>query len=139
MSTLAVTKTALDSMTAKQRKLVRWVVSRLEFGQPALYQDGATQRYVFDDPRIDLRQLAVLGCLAANWADVPGTYDPDGKTRAEIEADIRAWLAPKVKWPEAIDYTNVANPWQHTLTQNGAPAALRAAGEVPATWTPVTT
>ena len=137
MSALGIRKSTFDGLTAVRRAVVRLVCDRLDLGTPALYQTGGgVQWYVFDDHRISLRDLAVLGKVAANLGALNITVA--GKTRAEIRAEIIAWAQSlNVVWPEAINYTGQGNPWQHTLDANGAPVSVRADSSVPSGLTPV--
>ena len=115
---------------------MRFACDRLDLGEPALYTaGGGVQWYVFDDERVGLIDLAVLGKVAANLGTLNITVA--GKTRAQIRAEIIAWVETlAVVWPESINYTGSTNPFQTTLTANGAPATVQAAAAVPATLTP---
>ena len=139
MSAIGIRRSTFDGLSAVRRAVVRLVCDRLDLGTPALYQTAAAQQwYIFDDHRISLRDVAILGKMAANLGALNITTA--GKTRAEIRAELVAWVQSlNVVWPEAINYTGQANPWQHTLDANGAPVSVRADSSVPSGLTPVET
>lgn len=132
MACIGVGKNTYDGLTANQKAVVNRVLTRLDFGTPALYQTaGAIQWYIFDDPRVDLLDLAILGVVAANLGSLP---DVTGFTPAQIRNRIQTFIQGKIVLPSAINYTGSTNFWQTTLTANGAPASVQAADAVPAGW-----
>jgi len=137
MGTVAIRRSVFDALAANRRQVVRWMLRRLALGDPALYTAGAVEWYVWDDARLDLEHVAVLGAVSAAFTDIPAGYDPTTKTRTQVEAGVRGFIAARLVLPSAVNYTGSANPYQTTLDANGAPAAVRAAGSVPSGLTPV--
>lgn len=142
MATLGIRKTTYDGLSAVRKAILNLVVDRLDLGTPAVYQNpvGGAFWYLYDDDRIDLRDLAVFGKVAANLASLNLSLtdsNGDRKSRATLRQELLAWVQSlSVVWPSEIDYTGQTNPWQYTLTQNGAPAAIRAGDGVPSGWVP---
>jgi hypothetical protein len=130
--------TTYNALNATQKAIVRWVCSRLQLGQPALYQTGGgVQWYCFDDDKIDLTDVAILGAVAANLAALANQVN-----QAEgplLRAQIRAWAVGRVVLPAQIAYTQGGNPYAETLAAQGAPATVQAADSVPASWSAVVT
>ena len=128
---IAVRRSTVLGMSAQQRRLLRIVCERIDLGDPAVYQAPAgAVWYVFADHRVALLDIAILGCFMAALAAAP-----DITTRAELWD----WIKDTIVLPENIVYTQRGNPWQETLTANGAPATVQAASNVPDTWTVVST
>lgn len=137
MTVIAMRKTTVDNLTARRRRVLKWVSSRLELGEPVIYVAGTAHWYVWDDHRIEAMDVAVLGALAANITDIPVNYDPEDKTRAEIKDDVRAFLKARITNPNTLNLANSPNPWQAILDAQGAPAAIRAASAIPDNWKPL--
>lgn len=133
MASIAVRQNTYNALNATQKEIVRWVAARLELGQPAVYLNGATPWLIYDDDRITLDDIAVLGTVAANLAALSSFVLQQG---VPTRGQLATWAQNRVKWPAQIDYTGQANPYAFTLSQNGAPASVQAADSVPATWTP---
>lgn len=130
MSAIAFRRSAVLALTAQQRRVLRFVTEKLELGQPAQYTaPDAAVWYIFDDHRITLRDMAILGCFAATLASMPS----DIETRAQLWEHVKNTIV----LPSAIDFTGSMNPWQTVLDANSAPASVRAASGVPSTWTTV--
>lgn len=138
MTMLAIRKSAYDNLTPRRRRVIHWIVARLQLDDPAPFTDGTNVWHVWDDARFDLMHIAVIGCLAANVADLPDNYDVTGKTRQEIEQDVRQAIAAHLVRPEDITFDINADPFMQILAANNAPAAIRA-GQIPDTWTAVVT
>jgi hypothetical protein len=121
-------------MTPKQRRLLRWVAERLELGDPADYTaPGGVRWLVWDDPRIDLQDIAALGTVGRLLAQIDANVvePPDGSSPRQA---IRDWV--KNNWDLTTPPSNDPNPYQWVLTKNGAPAAIQAGSSVPTGWTP---
>jgi hypothetical protein len=132
--TIAVRQSVWNSQNATVKTILRFAAARLQLGQPVTYlTPGGVAWDCYDDDRFDLRDLAFLGALTANLAALANFVLDQGKPTRD---QMLAWAAGKVTWPDQIDYTGQSNPYQFTLTQNGAPAAIQAADSVPANWTP---
>lgn len=128
---IAIRRSTVNNLTPFQRRIVKLVLDRIELGDPAVMTDGTNPWFVWDDPRISLDDVAILGCVAANLNRIPNDYDPDTKQRREMRADIVQFLAARLKPP----VPDADDPWAATLQANGAPAAIRA-GNLPETWRP---
>lgn len=128
---IAIRRPAFDSMTARQRHIIRRILERLELGEPSPHTapDG-TVWMVHDDPRFSLEDVALLSTLAANWSRI-SDYNPNGKTRQQIRTDITTFLRNQVKPP----VTDADDPWTATWQANGAPGVVRV-GQIPSGWTP---
>lgn len=136
MATVAVRRTTFTGLTDVQRKVLRLALRRLELGSPADYVAGSTRWLVWDDHRLDALHVAILGCLLSRLADIPAGYDPDRKTRAQLEQDVRTWLGANLKRPEDVAHEEGGDFYAEILAANNAPAAIRAASGVPAGLTP---
>ena len=137
MATVALRLSALNGLTATQRTVLRLALRRLELGEPATYAtSGGVKFAVWDDHRLDALHIAILGCLLARLADIPAGYDPDTKTRAQLEQDVRTWLGANLKRPEDVAHEEGGDFYAEILAANNAPAAIRAASGVPAGLTP---
>lgn len=142
MATIAIRQSAVQSMTVRQRRLTRWVLAEVGIVDPARFTaPGGNVWLVFDDHRIDLRDVAYFGCFAAQVANLPNDYDPPDQLDDATSAEARAWVRSKlnqlVVWP-VPNIENAADPWQAALDAQSAPAVVRAGTGVPSTWTPVT-
>jgi hypothetical protein len=135
--TVAVRRSVYDALNTTQKQCVRWVCRRLQLGEPALYVNGsAVAQWCWDDTRIDLDDLAVLGCVAANLNLLANQQNlPEGP---ELRQQVRDFVASRVVWPSAIPgLADSADPWQAVLTAQGTPASVKAGSGVPSGWTPV--
>ncbi|MCA1572821.1 MAG: hypothetical protein LC798_21515 [Chloroflexi bacterium] len=133
MGALAIRRTTVDALSATRRQVIRWALQRLALGEPARYSAAGVEWYVWDDGRLDLQLVAVVGALAAVIASVPADYDPATRTRAQVEADVRQVVGSRLVPP----VTDAPDPWAATLSAQGAPAVVRAASGVPGGWEPV--
>lgn len=136
MAAIALRQTTYDALSARNKVIARHALAFLALGEPAQYTDGTNTWLVWDDNRITLLQVAVIGCLAANLASIPAGYTIPA-SREQLEADIVSFLGSKLKRPENIAYTAEGDRWAETLAANNAPAAIRAFTAPPTTWTPV--
>lgn len=139
MPTIAIRQSAAAAMPARHRKLARWVLEQVGLIEPAKYTaPGGAVWLIFDDHRIDLRDVAYFGKFADIMASIPAGYDPPDAwgdaTAAEARAFIRNYLADRVVWPVAV--ADGDDPWQTVLDAQDAPASVKAGSEVPATWAP---
>ena len=143
VATVGIRQAAWDGLRDNQRAVMRWAVARLALGIPARYTDGTDEWFVFDDWRVNLDQIAILGALVVALSGLPvgwePTLNPDGTVdRATTETRVIGYVSPTVIWPADITYDEFdPNPWQTTLDAQGAPDAIRAAGRVPDAFTPV--
>lgn len=136
-----VSKAGWDALSAKEKSVLRFVINRLRLGEPAVYVNGPgasdPRWYTFHDSRMDLLDFAVLGCFAANRADLPGGYeiplDGEGNVdKAQLRSDITTFLLdagrtypfvhPNNVTPSAEGYVSP----QDVLDAQSAPAALQA-------------
>lgn len=131
MTTLAIRRSVFQGLTAKQRKIMHWVLDRIELGDPADYTaPGNTRWLVWDDPMIDLKDLAALGTLAGNFpAAATAVADDDDTPRKALREFVMS------KWKLDEPPMDEPNPHQWVLTNNGAPASVRA-GTLPDAWIP---
>jgi hypothetical protein len=135
--TIAVRKSTYDGLNATQKAVVRWTMRRLQLGEAALYVNAsAVQQYVFDDSRIDLDDVAVIGCVGANLALLANQQNlPEGP---ELRQQVRDFVASRIVWPADIPgLADAADPYQAVLTAQGAPGSVRAGAGIPAGWSPV--
>jgi len=143
---IGITKTAFDGLSVKERTIIKFVLSRLRLGEPAIYVDtGDARYYTYSDQRIDLLDLAVIGSFAANRADLPGAYEVpmDGGEvdKAQLRSDIASWLTNPARTYPFVHPDNVTpsdpevgvTPADVLAAQN-APAAL--VTEIDPTWVP---
>ena len=147
MAVIAIRKNAWDVASNAQRAILKLAVAKLQLGQPATYMGGGQEWYVFSDSRITHRQVAVLGTLMKGLAGLPSSWTPPtiidaygadtGRVdRAATEALIFDFVKDNIVAPKDITYT-AGDMWQETLDAQAAPGAIRAAGSVPASWSPV--
>lgn len=141
MTALAMRTNAVDGLSTRDRRILKFLVRRLQLGEPARYETpGGQQWYVWDDHRFTLRHMAILGAFAGNVGDIPSGYRIPKKNgqvdRERLETSLRGFLSARITMPEDIAYTEDGNPWQETLDAQGAPAVIRAAGSVPNSWVP---
>lgn len=133
MTVLAIRRTTVNALSVKQRRLLRAVAERLDLGDPADYTAGTTRWLVWDDDRIDLRDLAALGTLAGRFAEAETAVAESDESPRKA---LREWVSTNWKLDQPPEGT--ANPFQWVLTNNGAPAAVQAANGIPAGWVPTT-
>lgn len=144
---IGISKAAWDGLSDKEKNILRFVINRLRLGNPAIFVDTSDGRhYTFSDRRIDALDLAVIGCFAANRADLPGSYviPTDGEggiDKVQLRADIVAWLTNPARTTPFVHPDNVTPSdadlgvtAQDVLTANGAPAAIFA--NIDPTWVP---
>jgi hypothetical protein len=134
MAALGVRQTDWQSLTGRDKTILRAVGDSLDLGQPAQFDNGPVRWLVFDDWRYQLKHVAYLGCLIAHLADIPPGYVIP-EDRDQLRADAKAFCDPFVVLPKDIVYS-VPNVWQTTLDAQGTPGWVQMAGSVPATWTP---
>lgn len=140
MPAIAIRQSAVNAMSAQQKRLARWVLEEVGLIDPAKFTaPGGAVWFIFDDHRITLKDVAYFGCFAAKLASIPTNWTPpdalDDATAAEARAWVRQKLAQFVVWPVTIP--DGADPYQTVLTAQNAPAAVKAGSEVPASWVPV--
>lgn len=137
---ICMSKAGWDAISDKERNVLRFVISRLQLGEPAVYVDGPgasdPRWYTFTDSRMDYLDIAVLGCFAANRADLPLGYeiplDGEGNIdKAQLRSDIASWLTNPARTYPFVHPDNVTpsgeevSP-QDVLDANNAPAVLKA-------------
>lgn len=132
MPSLAIRRSTITSLTPKQRKLLKAVLLRLDMGEPADFTaPGGVRWFVWDDSKINIRDLAALGTLAGRFSEAATAIeDSDENPRAALREFVTQY------WNISEPPENTANPWQWVLTNNNAPATLQAASGVPETWQP---
>ena len=133
---IAVRQSAWAALNATQKAVVRWTMRQLRLGEPAVYLNGTIPWLICDDARIDLDDLAVFGCVAANLSLLADQQNlPEGDA---LRQQVRDFVASRIVWPANIPgLADSADPWQAVLTAQGAPASVRAAAGVPSGWTVV--
>jgi hypothetical protein len=132
--TIAVRQSVWNNQNATVRTILRFAAARLQLGQPVTYlTPGGVAWDCYDDDRFDLYDLALLGALTANLAALANFVLDEGKPTRE---QMLTWAKNRVVWPDQINYAGQSNPYQWTLSQNGAPASVQAGDSVPANWTP---
>ena len=140
MPAIAIRLTLAQAMTVKQRRLARWAMASVGLIDPARFTaPGGNVWLVYDDHRIDLRDVAYFGKFAALLASLPAGWNPpdglDDATAAEVRALVRSYLASRVVWP--VDVAEGDDPWMAVLDAQDAPASVAAGAGVPSNWTPV--
>lgn len=101
MSTLALREAERQALTATQRILLACCTSLIVPGDPAAYEDTeGTAWAIFDDARVPLIDVALGGAVMAVIDTL--TYDPEGRTREEIRADLLALTAAARVEPEDV-------------------------------------
>ena len=148
MAVVAIRKNVWDAASNSQRSILRWAMAELALGTPAVYANGGQEFYVFVDSRITYRQVAVLGKLVKGLAGLPRNWSPpmiqddEGNDvrvdRGAVEAQVYDFVKGNVVLPRDVSYSEGGDLWQETLDAQGAPAAIKAAGAVPASWEAVT-
>lgn len=135
MTTLAIRRSTILSLTPKQRRLLQAVATRLDMGDPADYTAPPSTRWlVWDDERISLHDLAAIGYLSGHFPEAAAAVqDSDDSPRVALRTFITD------HWDTTPPPDDTPNPYQWVLTQNGAPASVQAASSIPANWTPTTT
>lgn len=126
-------------MTTKQKRLARWSLASVGLIDPARFiAPGGNVWLVYDDHRIDLRDVAYFGKFANLLASLPAEWDPpdglDDATAAEIRALLRGYLDSRVVWPVSVP--EAEDPWMYVLGAQNAPAGVAASAGVPSNWTP---
>lgn len=139
MPAIALRLTAAQAMTNTQRKLARRALASVGLIEPARFTaPGGNVWLVFDDHRIDLRDVAYFGAFARRLADLPPGYDPPDSLDDATAAEARAWLRDKlddlVVWP--VTAPEGEDPWMYVLGEQDAPASVAAGAGVPDNWTP---
>lgn len=139
MPVIAIRQSAAQAMTARQRKLARWVLKKVGLIDPAQFTaPGGNVWLVFDDEEIDLEDVAYFGRFAALLASIPNGYDPpdqlDNATAGQARTFVRNWLVNHIVWPVVVPEGQ--DPYGTVLAAQSAPASVQAAGGVPSTWTP---
>lgn len=129
MSTLAIRENAWLAATVKQQTILKIATQKVGLGEPAKFKTNANVIWlVWDDERIDGRDVAIIGKLAATLAQLPAGVN----TRAELWDYVKSTIV----LPKDVN-TNGANPLQDILNANGAPNWLRADNNIPSGLTPV--
>lgn len=141
MPAIAIRQSLVNGLSAKERRAARWVLAQVGLVSPARFTaPGGNVWLIFDDPRIDLRDVAYLGKFFAALASLPNDYTPpdalDNATAAQARTWVRNWLQSVVVWPVA-GLEDAADPYAHVLAAQGAPNTVQAAPSVPSTWTPL--
>jgi hypothetical protein len=136
MATIAIRRTAVQGLTAKQRKIVQFVMSRLDLNDPAAFVDGANVHWlVFDDTRISLDDIAILGTLVRLIGNAAVTnYDPTDDTPDQVRTKIRQALNAQVVRADTVAIPEGSDPFATVLAAQNAPAAVRAFYNVPQDW-----
>ena len=99
---LALKRAPILTLTVMQRRFLKHALRRLSFGDPAPWEEPDTTRWwVFDDHRIDIRDIARLGTLIDNISLVPTDLETDLTPKAIwrirkravqiLNANITAW------------------------------------------------
>ena len=142
---IGITKAAWETLTQREKNVLKFVVEHLQLGDPAIYVDTSDDRhYTFSDGRMRVLDYAVIGCFAANRADLPGAYtlplDGEGNIdRPQLRTDIVSFITNPARTTPFVHPNNVTpsdpdagvTP-QDVLAANGAPAAIFA--ELDPTW-----
>jgi hypothetical protein len=148
MPALGLQRNTVLALSTRDRRIIKRVLSSVGLDDPVEYEaPGGTRWYIFDSHRFRLVDLAYLGCLFANFGDLPGGYTVpltlDGSFDwRQMRQDLKQWLEnpartnPLVR-PRDIDYTSSINPWQTTLDAQNTPTVVRAGYRVPDTWVKV--
>ena len=114
MPVVAIRKTAWEAGNESQRWAMRLAGERVELGQPAAYRQGnGTQHYVFSDQGITVRDVAILGTVAAGLAQYPNwTVPTDSRGRVDRvagRAAIKEFVQSNIVLPRDIAYTHLVD------------------------------
>ncbi len=155
MAALGIRKSTFQGLSDRDKDIVRHIGALLQLGTPVTYEaPGAVEWFVFDDTRFRAAQVAYMGCVFANFNDIPGGYEiptvtlgepPDEVTVADwaqLRSDIMAFCENPARTnpfvpPGSITFTEDGNPWQEILDAQNCPNAVQMASSVPDTWTEV--
>ena len=112
MPVVAIRKTAWEAGNESQRWAMRLAGERVELGQPAVYRQGnGTEHYIFCDQGITVRDIAILGTVAAGLAQYPNwTVPTDSRGRVDRvagRAAIKEFVQSNIVLPRDIAYTEV--------------------------------
>lgn len=134
MTTVAIRRNVVVGMTPKQRRLLKFVADKIDFGDPADYTaPGAVRWWVWDDHRIGLTAMAALGTFTRLLAQADGSIIEPADGQSPREA-VQEWV--KANWDLTQPPVDEPNPYQWVLTKNGAPAAVQASNGLPVSWVP---
>lgn len=136
MASVAVRKTVYDGLTARNQRLLRRARAMLvELGDPNEFVDASgTHWYLWDDPRIDLDMVALLGAITSNWQLLASVNIPNNAD--DIEQAVRARLGNRLVTPDRVNFSG-NDDFQEVLNAQGASAAVRAFAQIPSDWHPV--
>ena len=110
MATLALRLQAQSQLTPKQVRALTVCSQFVDLGVGALFENGPHTWQVHADVRFDLEGAALL---AVGFKQPNFLPDPNGKTRAQTRANIKAafnWEVPEI--PEGED------PYEYTANYN---------------------
>ena len=139
MATIGISQAGWDTLAQGQKDVIRDILEFVSLGYPARYVATDTSVYfMFFDHRIQLVDIAGIGCFAANRADWPTDYTVPA-TKAELRSDVAAWLTNPARTYPFVHPNNVTpsdpdlgvTP-EDVLAANQAPAAIVAS--VDQTW-----
>lgn len=131
MAVLALRVTDHNGLNAKQKRALAASAELVDLGIGAMYENAGPPQFdwlVYADARFDLEAAALLAVAFRTPALLP---DPDGLTRAQLRANIKAaftWEVPTI--PEGED------PYAYTAAYNATNPALRMWTSLPAGYTP---
>ena len=143
MTALAIRRNAWESLSDRDKHILRFMGEKLQLGVPARFIDPSLDEwFVFDDQRFEPKPMCYFGCVAANLSEIPAAYVIP-ETRQELVDDIKTFCenparGNPVVLPGAIVFReDDPNPWQTLLDAQGTPASMRMASGVPISWTVV--
>ncbi len=158
MPAIAIRKTAWQAGNDDQKAVLRYALRRLNLGVPAEYETGGTVWYIFHDSRIGLHDAEIMGTVANGLATFSNyqlptiiIQDEDGNDidtgrvdRVAAKAQIHDWVANNSTPWQTVDLVDddgqsLGDPYTLILNAQSAPAWIKAAESVPASWTPVET
>ena len=108
---VGIRKNAWNAGNESQRWAMRLAGSVCELGEPAVYVGGGQDWFIFDDTRISLRDVAILGTVAAGLAQYPNwtvPTRPNGSVdRVKAREQIETFVRNSIVLPRDIAYTEI--------------------------------
>ena len=135
--TLGISITAWQGLSTRDKSIFKFCFEILSLGEAAIYLDPTTKRWAtFTHWNWVPMQVAILGVLAGNVADIPAGYEipmVDGHIdRQQLASDILTFAENH----DLVPPDQSMETWQDVLDAQGAPRAAILMGDaVPPGWT----
>lgn len=134
MAVIAIRKTNYDGLTARNKSVLNKAEATLQLGYPTIMKEPSGALWMcWDDGRITMEQIALLGAIAANWQRIPNNYVvPADKQKAED--DIRAFIGTRYVDPATLQLSGEDNLTEILVAQGAPSSVMQAFVSMPATW-----